>query len=88
MTDDLHTEVVLQENGVKVERRLPPGDDVEQHLSEAIARGARVVSVNPRRERLEDLFVREVEAGRERQAAAAATSSTSAATADTVERRA
>ena len=59
----LHTEIVLEEAGAKIERRLPPGDDVERHLSEAIARGARIVSVNPRKERLEDLFVREVEAG-------------------------
>ena len=87
----LHTEVVLEEDGVKVERRLPPGDDVQRHLLEAITRGARVVSVNPRRERLEDLFVREVEAGRARQQASSPSpggSHASAATADTVERRA
>jgi len=60
----LHTEVVLEEGGQRVESRLPPGDDVEAFLAGAIARGALVSSVNPRRERLEDLFVREVEAGR------------------------
>ena len=57
----LHTEVVLAEEGEKREHRLPDGADVERFLSMAIGRGAQVVSVNPRRERLEDLFVREVE---------------------------
>jgi ABC-2 type transport system ATP-binding protein len=55
----LHTEVVLERDGAKEERRLPPGDDVEAFLRDSIAAGAKVVSVNPRRERLEDLFVRE-----------------------------
>jgi ABC-2 type transport system ATP-binding protein len=66
----LHTEVVLEEGGHRIEQRLPPGDDVEAFLTAAIGRGARVSSVTPRRERLEDLFVREVEAGRQGRAAA------------------
>ena len=67
----LHTEVVIERAGGKEERRLPPGESVEAFLREAIEGGAKVVSVNPRRERLEDLFVREVEA--EAKAAATAT---------------
>jgi hypothetical protein len=58
----LHTEVVLErQDGVKEETRLPPGQSVDAFVGAAIAAGAHLVSVNPRRERLEDLFVREVE---------------------------
>ena len=64
----LHTEVVLERAGasgpVKEERRLDPGENVEAFLQRAIAEGAKIASVNPRKERLEDLFVREVEAER------------------------
>jgi ABC-2 type transport system ATP-binding protein len=66
----LHTEVVLDRGGCKEEQRLPPGDDVDAFLRRAMDAGARVVSVNPRRERLEDLFVREVESAPERGGAA------------------
>jgi ABC-2 type transport system ATP-binding protein len=58
----LHTEVVLVRPGTdgdKEEKRLDPGDDVDAFLRGAIESGARVVSVTPRRERLEDLFYRE-----------------------------
>ena len=55
----LHTEVVLAKAGATVEKRLAPGDDVDAFLRESMASGARVVSVTPRRERLEDLFYRE-----------------------------
>jgi len=41
---------------------LPAGFDVDGYLREALRRGARVVSVTPRRESLEDLFVREAKA--------------------------
>jgi ABC-2 type transport system ATP-binding protein len=58
----LHTEVVIERGGAKEERRLPPGEDVDAFLRAAIDAGARIVSVNPRRERLEDLFVREAQA--------------------------
>jgi hypothetical protein len=63
----LHTEVVLDRGSGKEERRLDPGDDVEAFLRAAVESGAKVVSVNPRREHLEDLFVREVEADKVRQ---------------------
>ena len=42
---------------------LPSGCDVDGYLRDALGRGARVVSVTPRRESLEDLFVREASAG-------------------------
>ena len=57
----LHTEVVLERDGAKHETRLAPGDDVDAFLTAGIAGGAKVISVHPRREHLEDLFVREVE---------------------------
>jgi ABC-2 type transport system ATP-binding protein len=60
----LHTEIVVERAGAKEEKRLPPGEDVDAFLRAAIDGGAKIVSVNPRRERLEDLFVREVEADR------------------------
>ena len=41
---------------------LPSGFDVDAYLRDALSRGARVVSVTPRRESLEDLFVREAKA--------------------------
>ncbi len=63
----LHTEVVIERDGHAEERRLPPGDDVQAFLREALAAGGRVVSVTPVREHLEDLFVREVEADKARQ---------------------
>ena len=44
-------------------QRLPPDADVDAALREALAAGKKVVSVTPRRESLEDLFVREVDAG-------------------------
>jgi ABC-2 type transport system ATP-binding protein len=56
----LHTEVVLEPHDLQ---RLGPEVDVARALSEALAAGKRVVSVTPRRESLEDLFVREVESG-------------------------
>jgi ABC-2 type transport system ATP-binding protein len=59
----LHTEVVLEKDGVKEALRLAPEVDVDAALRAALEAGKRVVSVNPRRESLEDLFVREVETG-------------------------
>jgi ABC-2 type transport system ATP-binding protein len=41
---------------------LPAGADVDAYLRSALAAGARVLSVTPRRESLEDLFVREAAA--------------------------
>jgi ABC-2 type transport system ATP-binding protein len=46
-------------DGVVVE--LPEGADVNAFLAAAIASGARVLSVSPRKESLEDLFVREAQ---------------------------
>ncbi|MSP61195.1 MAG: ABC transporter ATP-binding protein [Myxococcales bacterium] len=63
----LHTEVVLDRAGAPEERRLTPGEDVDAFLRAAIDGGAKVVSVTPRKEHLEDLFVREVEADQARQ---------------------
>jgi ABC-2 type transport system ATP-binding protein len=59
----LHTELVLEADGAKEALRLGPDVDVNRALAEALAAGKRVVSVVPRRESLEDLFVREVESG-------------------------
>ncbi len=59
----LHTELVLESGGVKEAVRLAPDVDVDRALREALAAGKKVVSVSPRRESLEDLFVREVEIG-------------------------
>jgi ABC-2 type transport system ATP-binding protein len=41
---------------------MPAGIDVDRFLGAALARGANIVSVTPRRESLEDLFVREAAA--------------------------
>jgi ABC-2 type transport system ATP-binding protein len=48
------------DDGVGLE--LPEGTDVDAFLRDALAAGAGVVSVSPRRESLEDLFVREARA--------------------------
>jgi ABC-2 type transport system ATP-binding protein len=80
----LHTEVVLERAGKQEERRLAPGEDVNAFLQAAMADGAHVVSVTPRRERLEDLFVREVTRGENPAApeASAPSASASASTSD------
>jgi ABC-2 type transport system ATP-binding protein len=59
----LHTEVVFEKDGAKEPVRLGPEVDVDGAIRDALAAGKHVVSVNPRRESLEDLFVREVETG-------------------------
>ncbi|MFI5289947.1 MAG: ABC transporter ATP-binding protein [Polyangia bacterium] len=59
----LHTEVVLEAGGQKEAVRLAPELDVDEALRQALAAGKKVVAVTPRRESLEDLFVREVESG-------------------------
>jgi ABC-2 type transport system ATP-binding protein len=59
----LHTELVLEKADEKASRRLGPEVDVDAELRAALAAGWHVVSVAPRRESLEDLFVREVETG-------------------------
>jgi ABC-2 type transport system ATP-binding protein len=58
-----HTELVLERDGQKESRRLPADADVDCELLAALEAGCHVVSVTPRRESLEDLFVREVETG-------------------------
>jgi ABC-2 type transport system ATP-binding protein len=61
----LHTELVVEpkegSGGVAELLKLPPEADVDAALREALAAGKHVVSVTPRRESLEDLFVREVD---------------------------
>jgi ABC-2 type transport system ATP-binding protein len=47
-------------DGVVIE--LPEGADVNAFLAAAIAAGTRIISVSPRKESLEDLFVREAQA--------------------------
>ena len=58
----LHTEVVVEKEGVATAQRLPPDADVDAALRDALAAGGKIVSVAPRKESLEDLFVREVDA--------------------------
>jgi ABC-2 type transport system ATP-binding protein len=58
----LHTEIVVEKDGRTEALRLGPDADVDATLREALAAGKKVVSVTPRRESLEDLFVREVDA--------------------------
>ncbi len=58
----LHTEVVLECNGLKEAKRLAPDEDVDAVLRAALESGVKVVAVQPRYEHLEDLFYREVEA--------------------------
>jgi hypothetical protein len=55
----LFTEVVV--DGAHEPIKLGPDADVNAELSQLLAAGKRIVSVAPRRESLEDLFVREVE---------------------------
>jgi len=55
----LHTELVLEADGAVEALRLPPDADVDAAVREALAAGKHVVSVTPRKESLEDLFVRE-----------------------------
>ena len=43
-------------------QRLGPDADVDAALRDALAAGKKIVSVSPRKESLEDLFVREVDA--------------------------
>ena len=59
----LHTELVLDVAGTPELVRLPPDADVDAAVREALAANKHVVSLTPRRESLEDLFVREVDAG-------------------------
>ncbi len=56
----ISTEVVLELAGQKEPLSLGPEVDVDALLRDALVAGKHVVSVNPRRESLEDLFVREV----------------------------
>jgi ABC-2 type transport system ATP-binding protein len=58
----IDTELVVEKAGVVEARRLSPDADVDAALRDALAAGAKIVSVTPRRESLEDLFVREVDA--------------------------
>ena len=55
----LSTEVVLRVGEEERAHTLPSAADVDGFVREALARGEHLVSVAPRRESLEDLFVRE-----------------------------
>ena len=55
--------VVVDHDGKKTVTLLAPDADVNGAIASALAMGGHIVSVNPRRESLEDLFVREVESG-------------------------
>jgi ABC-2 type transport system ATP-binding protein len=57
----IDTEVVLEKGGALEPLRLPPDADVDAALKQALAAGKKIVSVAPRKESLEDLFVREVD---------------------------
>jgi ABC-2 type transport system ATP-binding protein len=57
----IDTEVVLEKDGALEPVRLPPDADVDAAVKEALAAGKKIVSVAPRKESLEDLFVREVD---------------------------
>ena len=56
----LHTEIVLESAAGLELVQLDPAADVNERLRVALAEGRRVVSVTPRKESLEDLFVREL----------------------------
>jgi ABC-2 type transport system ATP-binding protein len=56
----LHTEIVFDASGQKELLKVAPEADVDAALRDGLQAGKRVVSVTPRRESLEDLFVREV----------------------------
>jgi len=55
----LATEVVLKNGAGEKVHALPGDADVDAFVRDALARGEHLVSVTPRRESLEDLFVRE-----------------------------
>jgi ABC-2 type transport system ATP-binding protein len=57
----IDTEIVVDKDGVVAAQRLPPDADVDAALRDALAAGKKIVSVTPRKESLEDLFVREVD---------------------------
>ncbi|HEY1584279.1 MAG TPA: ABC transporter ATP-binding protein, partial [Polyangia bacterium] len=59
----IDTELVLEKDGALEPMRLAPDADVDAAVRDALAAGKHVVSLTPRRESLEDLFVREVDAG-------------------------
>ncbi len=59
----LHTELVLDGPAGQEVRRLLPDASVDDALKAALAQGQHVVSLSPRRESLEDLFIREVQGG-------------------------
>ena len=57
----IDTEVVVEKEGAVEAMRLAPDADVDAALRDALAAGKKIVSVTPRKESLEDLFVREVD---------------------------
>ena len=59
----LHTELVVARDGDKRMIKLGPEVDVNAAIASALGEGRTVVSVTPRSESIEDLFVREVETG-------------------------
>ncbi len=59
----LHTEVVTEKDGQKRSRKLDAQAELNRELQAMIEAGEQIVSVMPRKESLEDLFVREVSSG-------------------------
>ena len=59
---DLPAGTIRMENGGQLELQIPATVDVNQFLGAALSRQCSVVSVVPRRESLEDVFVREAQA--------------------------
>jgi hypothetical protein len=57
----IDTEIVVEKEGALEAVRLPPDADVDAALRDALAAGKKIVSVTPRKQSLEDLFVREVD---------------------------
>jgi len=57
----IDTELVVEKEGALAAVRLPPDADVDAALRDALAAGKKIVSVTPRKQSLEDLFVREVD---------------------------
>jgi ABC-2 type transport system ATP-binding protein len=55
------TEVVVRAGEAEQSHLLPPETDIDEFVRAALARGEHLVSVSPRRESLEDLFVREAQ---------------------------
>jgi ABC-2 type transport system ATP-binding protein len=63
----LHTEIVFAKDGADEVVRVPPDGDIDAVIRDGLAAGKHLVSLAPRRESLEDLFVREAQHPRNEQ---------------------